>query len=42
MHAKPDLRVVLKWVIAGSGPVIADVITLMKHLLSFFALAHNV
>ena len=28
MHAKPDLRVVLKWVIAGSGSVIVDVITL--------------
>ena len=28
MHAKPDLRVVLKWMIAGSGSVIADVITL--------------
>ena len=23
MHAKPDLRVVLKWMIAGSGSVIA-------------------
>ena len=28
MHAKPDLRVVLKWMIAGSGSVIADVIPL--------------
>ena len=28
MHAKPDLRVVLKWEIAGSGSVIADVIPL--------------
>ena len=28
MHAKPDLRVVLKWKIAGSGSVIADVIPL--------------
>ena len=31
MHAKPDLRVFLKWMIAGSGcsgSVIADVITL--------------
>jgi hypothetical protein len=27
MHAKPDLRVFLKWKIAGSGSVIADVIT---------------
>ena len=26
MHAKPDLRVVLKWKIAGSGSVIAAVI----------------
>ena len=30
MHAKPDLRVVLKWTIAGSGSVIADVIRLPK------------
>ena len=29
MHAKPDLRVVLKWMIAGSGSVIADVIQLL-------------
>ena len=28
MHAKPDLRVVLEWTIAGSGSVIADVILL--------------
>ena len=28
MHAKPDLRVVLKWKIARSGSVIADVILL--------------
>ena len=27
MHAKPDLRVFLEWMIAGSGSVIADVIT---------------
>ena len=27
MHAKPDLRVFLKWIIAGSGSVITDVIT---------------
>ena len=27
MHAKPGLRVVLKWMIAGSGSVIAGVIT---------------
>ena len=29
MHAKPDLRVFLKWMIAGSGSVITDVIPLM-------------
>ena len=28
MHAKPDLRVFLKWMIADSGSVITDVITL--------------
>ena len=28
MHAKPDLRVVLKWMITGSGSVITDVIWL--------------
>ena len=28
MHAKPDLRVVLEWTIAGSGSVIAAVIQL--------------
>ena len=28
MHAKPDLRVVLKWIVARSGSVITDVITL--------------
>jgi hypothetical protein len=27
MHAKPDLRVFLKWMIAGSGSVITAVIT---------------
>ena len=26
MHAKPDLRVFLKWLISGSGSVITDVI----------------
>ena len=26
MHAKPDLRVFLEWMIAGSGSVIVDVI----------------
>jgi len=30
MHAKPDLRVFLKWMIAGSGSVITDVITLKR------------
>ena len=28
MHAKPDLRVLLKWMITGSGSVITDVIRL--------------
>ena len=28
MHAKPDLRVLLEWMIAGSGSVITDVIVL--------------
>ena len=28
MHAKPDLRVVLEWTIAGSGSVIAAVMSL--------------
>jgi hypothetical protein len=28
MHAKPDLRVFLKWMIAGSGSVITAVIHL--------------
>jgi len=32
MHAKPDLRVVLKWMIAGSGSVIADVIPLLNEM----------
>ena len=32
MHAKPDLRVFLKWMIAGSGSDNTDVI----HLLSLF------
>ena len=31
MHAKPDLRVILKWTIAGSGSVLADVIHLESH-----------
>ena len=29
MHAKPDLRVFLKWMVAGSGSVITNVITPM-------------
>jgi hypothetical protein len=29
MHAKPDLRVFLKWMINRSGSVITDVITLL-------------
>ena len=32
MHAKPDLRVVLKWMIYRSGSVIAAVITLGCHM----------
>ena len=28
MHAKPDLRVFLEWMITGSGSVITDVIRL--------------
>ena len=28
MHAKPDLRVFLKWMIARSGSVITDVMSL--------------
>ena len=28
MHAKPDLRVFLKWMIAGSGSVITGVMCL--------------
>ena len=30
MHAKPDLRVVMKWMIYRSGSVIADVIPLKQ------------
>ena len=38
MHTKPDLRVFLKWVIAGSGSVITDVLRLidMRYSLLFF------
>ena len=32
MHAKPDLRVVLKWMVARSGSVITDVIPLKHNL----------
>jgi hypothetical protein len=35
MHAKPDLRVFLEWMIAGSGSVITDVITPMHNLTKF-------
>ena len=28
MHAKPELRVFLEWMIAGSGSVITDVMSL--------------
>ena len=35
MHAKPDLRVFLKWLIAGSGSVITDVIVLNVRLAMF-------
>ena len=31
MHTKPDLRVDLKWMIAGSGSVITNVIRLGSH-----------
>ena len=30
MHAKPELRVFLEWMIAGSGSVIVDVILLKQ------------
>ena len=30
MHAKPDLRVFLKWMIARSGSVITDVIRALR------------
>ena len=36
MHAKPDLRVFLKWKIAGSGSVITDVIRLTHMTLDEF------
>ena len=34
MRAKPDLRVFLKWMIAGSGSVITDVIPLQAQTLT--------
>ena len=34
MHAKPGLRVVLKWMIAGSGSVIVAVIPLQAQTLT--------
>ena len=37
MHAKPDLRVFLKWMIAGSGSVITDVSRLKNAILHFNA-----
>ena len=34
MHAKPDLRVLLEWMIAGSGSVITDVMQLnLDHII---------
>ena len=33
MHPKPDLRVLLKWMIIRSGSVITDVIRLQKNSL---------
>ena len=35
MHAKPDLRVVLEWMVTGSGSVIAAVIWLVNHTQMF-------
>ena len=42
MHAKPDLRVVLKWKIAGSGSVIADVIRLRQNQMDIADLAMSI
>ena len=39
MHAKPDLRVFLKWMIAGSGSVITDVMSLS--MLTLTGAAHR-
>ena len=36
MHAKPDLRVFLKWMINRSGPVITDVMSLNPTLSAAF------
>ena len=41
MHAKPDLRVFLKWVIAGSGSVIMDVMSLKEMFLDFTPTANS-
>ena len=38
MHAKPDLRVILKWMITGSGSVITDVIRLSLSLATTYAI----
>ena len=35
MHAKPDLRVFLEWMIAGSGSVITDVMRLHHRLMQY-------
>ena len=48
MHTNPDLRVFLKWMIAGSGSVITDVIPLSSEppinceILTFELLAMDV
>ncbi len=44
MHAKPDLRVVLKWMIARSGSVISTVLRTVarrKNEQDFFAFAYR-
>ena len=42
MHTKPDLRLFLKWMIAGSGSVITDVITLtIAGRLAVLEIKHN-
>ena len=42
MHAKPGLRVVLKWMIADSGSVIADVIRLRQNQMDIADLAMSI